>query len=175
MEALMKSGILALSLSLLLTGCVTTTEPKRSAEPAKPVAAKPAVAPAPAPTTVAPPAPALEKPVAPPPVVESKSRQTLAAGLADYVNGSYPAAQRNLQAALDLGLEPLDQVRARKHLAFIHCVSGKTPQCRSEFAKALRLEPTMVLEPAEAGHPLWGPVFKAEKAKVVQKAPAKKK
>ena len=36
--------------------------------------------------------------------------------------------------------------------------------CHEEFRKALRLDPGLELGAAEAGHPIWGPVFRAAKA-----------
>jgi Tfp pilus assembly protein PilF len=95
---------------------------------------------------------------------QSKGEQALSAGLQQYDAGDYPAAQKSLQAALDAGLGPKDQVDARKHLAFIHCISGRQAQCREEFRKALEIDPQMELAPAEAGHPSWGPAFRAVKA-----------
>jgi hypothetical protein len=95
---------------------------------------------------------------------ESKSGHALKTGLAQYADGKYVEAAKELQSALDLGLSEADQIKAHKHLAFIHCVSGRKPACRSEFLKALDINPNLELEPAEAGHPLWGPVFKAAKA-----------
>ena len=55
-------------------------------------------------------------------------------------------------------------MRAHKYLAFIDCVSERIPACRDEFRKALRIDPGMELSTAEAGHPIWGPVFYAVKA-----------
>lgn len=101
---------------------------------------------------------------APEPSAEAKSRQALTAGVSGFGNGDYAGATRNLQAALDLGLEPRDQVKAHKYLAFTNCVTGKARACRDEFVKALQIDPAMELEPAEAGHPIWGPVFKNAKA-----------
>jgi Tfp pilus assembly protein PilF len=95
---------------------------------------------------------------------QSKGEQALAAGLEQYDAGDYPAAQKSLQGALEAGLGGKDNVRARKHLAFIHCISGRQAQCREEFRKALEIDPQMELAPAEAGHPSWGPAFRAAKA-----------
>lgn len=100
----------------------------------------------------------------------SKGAESLKSGIEQYDNGSYPAATKDLHAALELGLNPQEQVRAYKHLAFIGCVTGKTQVCREEFGKALDVDPAMELSPAEAGHPIWGPVFRSVKAK----RPAKK-
>jgi Tfp pilus assembly protein PilF len=94
---------------------------------------------------------------------ESKSEQTLSAGIAAYQEGKFAEAAKSIQNALDLGLGTADQVRAHKYLAFIHCISGRERQCRAEFRKALDIDPRMDLEPAEAGHPTWGPVFRSVK------------
>ena len=59
-----------------------------------------------------------------------------------------------------------DKVSAYKYLAFIHRVSGREKMCYESFRKALALNPNFELTPAEAGHPVWGPVFRSAKAKV---------
>jgi len=84
-------------------------------------------------------------------------------GLKQYENGEYAESAKNLQSALDKGLGERDQVAARKHLAFIHCVSARTPMPR-RIPQSSRRGPSMDLAPAEAGHPIWGPVFRAVKA-----------
>lgn len=95
----------------------------------------------------------------------SKANQSLSAGIENYNEGRYPEAVKGLQSALDQGLGVSDQVKAHKYLAFTHCVSGKERLCRDEFKKALEINPNLELEPAEAGHPIWGPAFRAAKAK----------
>jgi Tfp pilus assembly protein PilF len=94
----------------------------------------------------------------------SKGRTALDTGLKQYDDGDYADSAKNLQAALEQGLGNNDQVKAHKHLAFINCASNRERQCRDEFRKALAIEPTMELAPAEAGHPLWGPIFRSLKA-----------
>ena len=96
---------------------------------------------------------------------ESKGEADLKAGLRSYENGSYNEALKQLQSALDQGLTKSGQLQALKHLAFIHCASGRQGVCRNEFRKALTIDPAFELTPAEAGHPLWGPVFAREKAR----------
>jgi Tfp pilus assembly protein PilF len=88
----------------------------------------------------------------------------LSAGVRKYDNGEYDAAAEDLQTALKLGLRDADRVRAHKYLAFIHCASGRLKSCRQEFRLALDIDPHMSLTPAEAGHPIWGPVFRSVKA-----------
>jgi Tfp pilus assembly protein PilF len=91
--------------------------------------------------------------------------QVLERGIASYEDGEYRAAERQLQTALDMGLAaPGDQAKAHKYLAFIHCAAGRAKRCREEFRKALGAEPSFDLEPAEAGHPAWGPMFRSVKA-----------
>lgn len=92
-------------------------------------------------------------------------QQALATGIDAYNEGRYADASKSLQSALDQGLATNDQVKARKYLAFTYCVNGKERLCREEFRKALEINPNLELEPAEAGHPIWGPVFRSVKAK----------
>jgi Tfp pilus assembly protein PilF len=87
------------------------------------------------------------------------------AGIKSYDNANYTESARQLQSALDQGLYKSNQAQAHKYLAFIHCVSGRPAQCRNEFRKALDVDPDFVLQPAEAGHPQWGPVFTSVKSR----------
>ena len=89
----------------------------------------------------------------------------LAEGVQNYEEGNYRVAKRRLQLALEEGLSRPDRVKAHKYLAFIACVSSQSLTCREEFAIALELDPNFDLAPAEAGHPIWGPMFKNVKAK----------
>jgi Tfp pilus assembly protein PilF len=94
-----------------------------------------------------------------------KGESDLAAGIRSYENANYGESARQLQSALDQGLSKSSQLQAHKYLAFIHCVSGRQAQCRNEFRKALTVDPDFELGPAEAGHPIWGPVFLKEKTR----------
>lgn len=94
----------------------------------------------------------------------SKGDAALSAGLREYDNGQYAEAARNLQAGIDLGLTDRERAKAHKYLAFIHCASGRERGCRDEFKRALAVEPELELPAAEAGHPVWGPVFAQLKA-----------
>ena len=94
----------------------------------------------------------------------SEGAPALAAGLRQYEDGGYVEAARQLQQAIDQGLSRPERVNAHKHLAFIHCISGRTALCREEFRKVLAIEPGFDLPPAEAGHPTWGPVFRSVKS-----------
>jgi Tfp pilus assembly protein PilF len=88
----------------------------------------------------------------------------LSAGLKQYEAGEYEDSAKNLQGALELGVPEKDRVRAHKYLAFIHCSSNRVGQCRDEFRKALAVDPELDLAPAEAGHPVWGPIFRSVKS-----------
>jgi len=98
-------------------------------------------------------------------VFQSKAQQDLSAGIKGYEDGKYAHAAKLLQASLDAGLSPADQVKAHKYLAFVHCVSGRQRQCRDEFGAALKIDPAFELSAAEAGHPTWGPVFRSVKGR----------
>ena len=115
-------------------------------------------------------------PKAPPPraLTPSKSEQELERGIRSYEEGEYKTSARQLQAALDLGLDAKrDQAKAYKYLAFMTCVSGREKACRDLFHKALDADPKFELEPAEAGHPIWGPVLRSVKAERAAKAKGK--
>lgn len=88
----------------------------------------------------------------------------LASGLRLYEEGNYAESARYLQSALYQGLKNADRVKAHKYLAFIHCVSDRVDACGEEFRKALDIDGHMELSPAEAGHPIWGPVFRSVKS-----------
>lgn len=145
--------------SLLVLACVACASPAVD-EPAK--VATPSTKPEtgamkePAASPKAPPARASTR---------SASEQALEKGIKSYENGEYKVAAKQLQVALDLGLgTKRDQASAHKYLAFIVCVSGREKSCRDEFQKALDADPKFELEPAEAGHPIWGPALRSVKA-----------
>lgn len=87
-------------------------------------------------------------------------------GVLSYEEGNYQASITALQGVLEKGLsgQP-EQVKAYKYLAFIQCVSGRESMCRDYFKKALEIDPNFNLDTAEAGHPIWGPVFRSVKGK----------
>ena len=99
--------------------------------------------------------------------LRDRARENLAQGVELYNAGRYAEAQKQLTAALDHGvLTRAEQGNARKHLAFIHCASGRETLCRDEFRKALEIDPNFDLTMAEAGHPIWGPVYRDVRAKL---------
>ena len=99
-------------------------------------------------------------------VVQPKAEKDLAAGVKLYEDGDYRRAAKLLQESLDGGgLGATAQASAHKYLAFIYCVTSRERQCRDEFRKALDAYPEFELDAAEAGHPIWGPVYRSVKAK----------
>ena len=98
-------------------------------------------------------------------VQATKAQVTLVEGLRQYDAGDHQAATKSLTTALEMGLGESDQATARKHLAFIQCSAGRERQCRDEFRKALAAQPSLQLDATEAGHPVWGPIFRSLKGK----------
>ena len=120
----------------------------------------------PAPPVAAAHAPPPADPPAPPPVpVRGLAEQEFDLGVKAYEDGDYKTAARHLQAAANFGLPSAsERATTHKYLAFIACTSNQPRVCRDEFRRALAADPAFDLTPAEAGHPLWGPVFRAVKA-----------
>ena len=98
------------------------------------------------------------------PVEAERREPVLQAGVRLYEDGAYAESAKSLQAAIDQGLGTKERARAHKYLAFIHCASSREQLCKDEFRKALADDPSLDLAPAEAGHPIWGPIFRAVKA-----------
>lgn len=94
----------------------------------------------------------------------ARGEPALAAGIRQYEEGNYSAAAESLHRALFEGLSSNDRVKAHKYLAFINCVSSRPSACLVEFRRALAINPNLELSTAEAGHPIWGPVFRALKS-----------
>ena len=96
----------------------------------------------------------------PPPPASNEAAETLQAGVRLYEDGQYDLSAERLRRALKLGLRSTpDLIQAHKHLAFILCATGKTDACADSFRAVLKLDPGFELSKAEAGHPMWGPVF----------------
>lgn len=99
----------------------------------------------------------------------SPADKKLGYGVLSYEEGNYAASMTALQGVLDSSSAVnADKVRAYKYMAFIHCVSSREKICRDNFQKALEIDPHFDLEPAEAGHPIWGPVFRSVKNKITK-------
>jgi Tfp pilus assembly protein PilF len=94
-------------------------------------------------------------------VVERPAEKALLAGMRAYDDAQYPLAEQQLTKALKTGLDaPRDRAMAHKLLAFIDCTSERIPACEAEFRAARAADPGFALTKSEAGHPLWGPVYR---------------
>lgn len=94
-------------------------------------------------------------------VVERPAEQALLAGLRAYEDAQYSDAEKQFSLALKLGLaSPKDRAAADKHLAFIYCTSNRLAECEASFRAARAADPSFALGKSEAGHPLWGPVYR---------------
>lgn len=94
-------------------------------------------------------------------VTERPAEKALLAGIISYEDGQYADAERHLNIALNAGLvSGKDRAAAQKHLAFIYCTSRREALCEATFRAARASFPAFVLSKSEAGHPLWGPVYK---------------
>lgn len=94
-------------------------------------------------------------------VMQRPAERALLTGLRAYEDGQYADAERELKKALDIGLASTkDRASANKHLAFVYCTSNRASACDQAFRAALEADPGFALSKAEAGHPLWGPVYR---------------
>ena len=101
-------------------------------------------------------------------MLRDRAQQQLADGVKQYDAGDYDNAVKNLTSSLEHGLlSKAEQARARKYLAFSHCVSGREILCRDEFRKAFEIQTDFSLSPAEDGHPIWGPVYRGVRTQLV--------
>ncbi len=107
----------------------------------------------------------VQAPPAPPVgVVDVASRpaeRSLLDGLKAYDDAQYDVAQSRFRQALALGLaSPRDRAEAHKRLAFVACAANRIADCETEFREARGADPAFILDRTEAGHPVWGPVYR---------------
>jgi hypothetical protein len=94
-------------------------------------------------------------------IAERPAEKALLSGIRAYDDGLYPEAERQLGMALKANLvSAKDRAAAHKYLAFIYCTSNRHAECAAAFRAAKQADPTFALSKSEAGHPLWGPVYK---------------
>ena len=94
-------------------------------------------------------------------VAARPAEKSLLAGMKAYDDAQYEPAERLFKDALATGLaSPRDRAEAHKRLAFIDCAGGRLGECEVEFRRAREADRTFALDKAEAGHPVWGPVYK---------------
>ena len=91
-------------------------------------------------------------------------------GIKNYEDGNYSTSLSILQNLVaQKTATKNEKILAYKYLAFIHCISSteskeyRERMCRDSFKKAFELNPSFNLSPAEAGHPVWGPIFSSVK------------
>jgi hypothetical protein len=89
------------------------------------------------------------------------AEKALLDGLRAYDDAQYDTADRQFRQALALGLaSPRDRAEAHKRLAFIHCAAGRLVECEAEFRLARQADHSFTLSTSEAGHPVWGPIYR---------------
>lgn len=94
-------------------------------------------------------------------ISDRPAEKALMTGLRAYDDGQYPEAEKQFGIALENGLvSPRDKAAAHKYLAFIYCTSQRTGACEVEFRAAKEADPKFALNKSEAGHPMWGPVYR---------------
>ena len=94
-------------------------------------------------------------------VAERPAEKALLGGIRAYEDAQYAEAEKRFAAALQAGLaSPKDRAAAHKHLAFIYCTSDRRAECETAFRAAIQADPAFALSRSEAGHPLWGPVYR---------------
>lgn len=94
-------------------------------------------------------------------LMERPGERALFEGIRAYDDGQYAAAETALRKALGAGLQSgRDRASAHKLLAFITCTSERLAECEEAFRAARTADPAFALSRSEAGHPLWGPVYR---------------
>ena len=110
----------------------------------------------------APPPPAPPPPTGLAEVMERPAERALLDGIRAYDDGQYAQAEKALRKALADGLQSSrDRATAHKLLAFISCTSERVSDCEKQFRDARAADAAFALSRSEAGHPVWGPVYKS--------------
>jgi Tfp pilus assembly protein PilF len=93
-------------------------------------------------------------------LAERPAERALMGALRAYDDADYPTVERQANEAMKLGLRSTrDVATAHKLRAFVYCTSNRLAACEAEFRAARVADPAFVLSKAEAGHPVWGPVY----------------
>jgi len=93
-------------------------------------------------------------------LTERPAERALMGAMRAYDDADYPAVERQANEAMKLGLRsPRDVATAHKLRAFVYCTSNRLAACEAEFRAARAADPAFALTRAEAGHPVWGPVY----------------
>jgi Tfp pilus assembly protein PilF len=95
-------------------------------------------------------------------VMERRAERALLDGIRAYDDGQYAQAETALRLALAEGLQSArDRATAHKLLAFITCTSERLADCQAQFREARAADAGFALSRSEAGHPVWGPVYRS--------------
>ncbi|MCP1622539.1 TssQ family T6SS-associated lipoprotein [Pseudomonas nitroreducens] len=90
----------------------------------------------------------------------TQAQQAFDEATRSFEAGDYAAAEEQFLSPKIWSVDsPPLQLQALKFLAFSYCVTERPNQCRFAFERAVQTNPSFRLERAEAGHPMWGPVF----------------
>ncbi len=93
-------------------------------------------------------------------LTERPAERALMGAMRAYDDADYPAVERQANEAMKLGLRSnRDVATAHKLRAFVYCTSNRLAACEAEFRAARAADPGFALSHAEAGHPVWGPVY----------------
>jgi len=93
-------------------------------------------------------------------LTERPAERALMGAMRAYDDADYPAVERQANEAMKLGLRSArDVATAHKLRAFVYCTSNRLAACEAEFRAARVADPAFALTHAEAGHPVWGPVY----------------
>lgn len=94
-------------------------------------------------------------------------------GIRNYEDGNYSASMGILQSLVEnRAATKSEKLLAYKYLAFNHCISPtesrdtRERMCRDSFRRAFEINPNFSLTQAEAGHPVWGPIFSSVRNKM---------
>lgn len=94
-------------------------------------------------------------------VTARPAEKALLDGLKAYDDAQYDSAERQFKLALATGLaSPRDRAEAHKRLAFIDCAAVRLAECEAEFRLAQQADKAFALSVSEAGHPVWGPIYR---------------
>lgn len=95
-------------------------------------------------------------------VMARPAERALLDGIRAYDDAQYAQAEKALRQALADGLASArDRATAHKLLAFISCSSERLTDCEQQFRDARSADASFALSRSEAGHPVWGPVYKS--------------
>jgi hypothetical protein len=98
---------------------------------------------------------------------KDRVEQKLEIGVKEYEEGNYVSSMNALESVVaEKTASNSQKVRANKYMAFISCISSREKSCREYFKNILEMNPDFNLSAAEAGHPIWGPVFQNVKVKM---------